>query len=233
MTNNTLLFKEALDFITQTTTPPEVRTTRPTEHTLSLLLAKGKPMGASSSSGLYWLGLLVGIFLLLYVGIQVLLRSFAPKGLELTTIGSLILGVGCCLWALRGLYLKRKGNASATLSLLLNKEGAQLYQHVGKSLPQMSTQFKWQEISAVTLLRKKVAQQKAPLYCIGLTSTTNEELYLFKQDFLGQEVNYIANILRALSTYHKTGTIPSDWNKTMDEQEPPPFSDLSGHLIQN
>jgi hypothetical protein len=227
--------KDALDYLSKTQPPPEVQLHRTEEEQLTLFFGREEAKEYSKSAYAYPIIILIGIYLV----VMGLLIPYAEQ-LWVTLLqsgGFVVTGLLLVYWAGRrlkgadGQNKRQRGSKTGNvLELRLHKEGGELYKHIAHQPSRLFHHFAWEEITKVQLVRKKSKKALPPPYFVKISSHMYEDLYLLEWEVLGEEVGYLGNLIRALAGFHKTGKIPEDWNKSIEEQDPP-FLDLSNHLI--
>lgn len=228
-----MLFRDALDIILRELPPKKVDLERPQESALLLLFKGVHQHSANGGTTMPLLILLIGVVILFQGIIGGLEVAIGTVPLTWGIVFSLVVGAVLCWKSIQ--VLIGVGNTTfggkRWLELSLTEEGGNLYEGKTGQTSQLLAHFGWRELTDIRIERQKRLHEDAHPYCIHLRSSQYEDLYLFEWEALGKEVGYCANVLAALWELQNTGNFPKDWNK--DNNEEPPFMDLSSHLIDD
>jgi len=226
-----MLFKDVLDLLLREIPPKYVDIERPTEDTLVLVLKKVHQNSGEQGVAMSLIVLTVGI-LFLYRGILGSLEVvLGGVGWSWDLLFCIVAGGAASWWATRQLVGIDRNETSQKRQLLvaLTAKGAELTEGTTNGQIKPLHYLDWTDVADILLERQKRVYANKHPYCIHIKLQEYEDMYWFEWELLGQEVKYCANVLKAIWDWQTTGTVPTNWNKAMDEE--PPFMDLSDHLI--
>lgn len=227
-----MTFKEALDLLLKELPPKKLDLERPTEDNLVLIFKGVQQYNGERGIFVPMLVLILGLFFLIIGGVNCL-EAFLYNHAIIAPIFCLIIGGVLFWWGARNILQTDSSPAvfRRWLEFSLTPTGGELYECISNKEIKLLTHFEWQEITNILLERQKKMDGNKQPYCIHLQSNQYQDTYLFEWEVLGKELSYVANVLRALCQVQQTGTFPENWNQPPEEE--PPFTDLSGHLIED